>query len=514
MPAQAKDDKGDTMEVDGAAAAGEGDATPETPPRTVVDDLCANVDLLEHAVGQKETQMAIGRLLRQTASARKRMSSRDIRTVADIKLPAGHPAVSAIGPYLSAADDGGMEVDGKANGTSAAAPAAAPTPSPASTIKPVDASALPEAEAYVYLLALMRLLDTDRPTDARDLAGVALDRIATFNRRTLDSIAARVYAYYSLSHERCDSLASIRSRLLALQRTATLRHDEIGQETLLNLLLHNYLHYNLYDHAEKLRSKTQVSVERRNPNQYCRYLYYIGRIRAIQLDYTESKESLQQALRKAPQAAKGFRITLHKWLAMVSLLLGEVPERTHFTVPGMRQALRPYFELAQAIRLGDLKRFKEVASTNDAAFLGDKTHNLVVRLQHNVIRTGLRRLSKAYSKIALSDVAARLALENAAEAELIVAKAIRDGAVDAKLDHARGWMTTSEASDVYATFEPQQAFHSRILFCLNLHNEAVKAKRYKPNEHKESAESAEARKERMQQEQELAKHLQEEDDDF
>ena len=38
-----------------------------------------------------------------------------------------------------------------------------------------------------------------------------------------------------------------RSTLLGLHRTAVLRHDEIGQETLLNLLLRNYLHYNLYD---------------------------------------------------------------------------------------------------------------------------------------------------------------------------------------------------------------------------------------------------------------------------
>ncbi|AQK58998.1 26S proteasome non-ATPase regulatory subunit 3 homolog A [Zea mays] len=36
---------------------------------------------------------------------------------------------------------------------------------------------------------------------------------------------------------------------------ATLHRDELGQETLLNLLLRNYLHYNLYDQAEKLRSK-------------------------------------------------------------------------------------------------------------------------------------------------------------------------------------------------------------------------------------------------------------------
>jgi 26S proteasome regulatory subunit N3 len=35
--------------------------------------------------------------------------------------------------------------------------------------------------------------------------------------------------------------------LLALHRTAHLRHDVMGQEMLLNLLLRNYLHYNLYD---------------------------------------------------------------------------------------------------------------------------------------------------------------------------------------------------------------------------------------------------------------------------
>lgn len=43
-----------------------------------------------------------------------------------------------------------------------------------------------------------------------------------------------------------------RSLLLALHRTAVLRHDEYGQETLLNLLLRNYLHYNLYDQARRI----------------------------------------------------------------------------------------------------------------------------------------------------------------------------------------------------------------------------------------------------------------------
>jgi 26S proteasome regulatory subunit N3 len=61
--------------------------------------------------------------------------------------------------------------------------------------------------------------------------------------------------YYSLAHEMFGELAEVRPTLLSLHRTAALRFDEIGQETILNLLLRNFLHYNLYDQAEKLRSK-------------------------------------------------------------------------------------------------------------------------------------------------------------------------------------------------------------------------------------------------------------------
>ncbi|GKA59631.1 hypothetical protein Tco_0758944 [Tanacetum coccineum] len=39
---------------------------------------------------------------------------------------------------------------------------------------------------------------------------------------------------------------------------------------------------------------------------FCRYLFYLGKIRTIQLEYTYAKESLLQAAREAPVAALGF----------------------------------------------------------------------------------------------------------------------------------------------------------------------------------------------------------------
>lgn len=52
--------------------------------------------------------------------------------------------------------------------------------------------------------------------------------------------------------------------------------------------------------------------------------------------------------------------------------------------------------------------YRKVAQQYDAVFRKDKTHNLINRLRHNVIRTGLRRLSIAYSRISLAEVAKKL----------------------------------------------------------------------------------------------------------
>jgi len=108
----------------------------------------------------------------------------------------------------------------------------------------------------------------------------------------------------------------------------------------------------------------------------------------------------------------------------------------------------------QAVRIGDLELFRAVADKNASVFYADKTHNLIVRLRHNVIRTGLRNISISYSRISLRDVASKLHLDSAtavADAESIVTKAIRDGGIDASVDHSMGWMQSKETGDIYST---------------------------------------------------------------
>jgi len=151
-------------------------------------------------------------------------------------------------------------------------------------------------------------------------------------------------------------------------------------------------------------------------------------------------------------------------------------------------------------------------------FRADKTTNLITRLRRNVIRTGLRRISLAYSSISLTDVAAKLGMsESADDVECIVAKAICDGGIDAALDHEKQLMYSRDTVDIYSTQEPQAAFHARIAFCLDTHNEAVKAMRYPPSSGKKGgSDDGEKAKERNALEAGLAMDIMDDDemDDF
>jgi len=170
-------------------------------------------------------------------------------------------------------------------------------------------------------------------------------------------------------------------------------------------------------------------------------------------------------------------------------------------------------QVTQAVKSGDLGRFGEVLKKFTKQFTADHTYTLITRLHHNVIKTAVKTISLAYSKITFADIGRKLKLDSPEDAEFIVAKAIRDGVIEAELDHEHGIMQSKDTSDVYSTREPQKAFNQRIEWCLDLHNHSVRAMRFPPKSYNKELESAEDRREREAQDLELAKEMAEDDDD-
>lgn len=135
---------------------------------------------------------------------------------------------------------------------------------------------------------------------------------------------------------------------LAAQRTASLRHDSDTEASLINRLLRSYLHYNMYDQADKLVAKTSFPLSAGNP-QFARYHYFVGRIRAVQLNYSDAHVNLQQAIRRAPppKVAPGFYQAVHKLFVVVELLMGDIPDRSLFRHPVLQRTMKAYFDIVQ-----------------------------------------------------------------------------------------------------------------------------------------------------------------------
>lgn len=439
-------------------------------------DIKSNFALLERAVTHFDARFTL-RALRSISSFRKRLTPDIIAQVVTETYPTANTTTDALlkaigkhGATLGKQPASEMEVDNESK----------PSPSKA---KKEPKEIVPEIDLFLSIIVQIYLLDNKSIKQGAQFSEFLTERIHTLNRRTLDSLSARVYFYYSMFAEHTAPLppspaspvVSIRPTLLGALRTAVLRKDIDVQSTVIVILLRNYLATSHISQADLLISHTKFPENASN-NQVARYLYYLGRIRAIQLRYTEAHEHLTAATRKAPSSpcAAGFAQTATKLLLTVELLMGDIPDRATFRLASLERALAPYLLLVQAVRVGNLEEFETSIKEYRDVFRRDGTYTLILRLRQNVIKTGIRMMSLSYSRISLRDICIRLHLDSEESAEYIVAKAIRDGVIEASLDREKGFMKSKEVGDVYATTEPGEAFHDRIRACLALHDESVK----------------------------------------
>ncbi|KAL2866001.1 proteasome regulatory particle lid subunit RPN3 [Aspergillus lucknowensis] len=501
-------DNGQNQEGDVAMEGTEGEETESEidPKAKAIQDIKTNFTLLERAVTHFDPRFTL-RVLRSISSMRKQITPEVLAKVIVDAYPKSSTtalflldAVNQANAFENIGPSTKMEVDSDKN-------------------KSASKEILPEIDVYLSILVQIYLYDRKDIQGGAKFSTSLIDRLRTLNRRTLDSLAARVYFYYSLFFEQIAPLppspaatvTAIRQPLLAALRTAVLRKDVDTQATVMTLLLRNYLSTSHISQADLLISHNHFPSSASN-NQIARYLYYLGRIRAIQLQYTEAHGHLIGATRKSPSShsARGFYQASHKLLVVVELLMGDIPDRAIFRQAALERALHPYFLLVQAVSVGDLDGFLNIVNTYSATFRNDGTYTLILRLRQNVIKTGIRMMSLSYSRISLRDICLRLGLDSEESAEYIVAKAIRDGVIEATLDHERGFMKSKEVGDIYATREPGEVFHERIRACLGLHDESVKAMRFPMNQHRLELKSAQEARER---ERELAKEIQEGDID-
>ena len=96
----------------------------------------------------------------------------------------------------------------------------------------------------------------------------------------MDNYSAILYFYFFRIHEKNNTVVSIREFILESYNRCCVRMDEMGQATLLNLLLRDYLATNQIEAAFNLIEKTSFPETKSN-NEFCKYLLYTGRVKAV-----------------------------------------------------------------------------------------------------------------------------------------------------------------------------------------------------------------------------------------
>uniref|UniRef100_A0A915M8N1 26S proteasome regulatory subunit C-terminal domain-containing protein n=1 Tax=Meloidogyne javanica TaxID=6303 RepID=A0A915M8N1_MELJA len=229
-------------------------------------------------------------------------------------------------------------------------------------------------------------------------------------------------------------------------------------------ILRSFIISNDYEAAERFVSSVKLPESATN-NDWARWFYYLGLIEAMKginlNNYKTAKKYFEIALRKAPtNGAIGFKQEVNKWMVLVMLLIGEIPERSLFRAKEFEKVLLPYMRLTKVVKLGDVE-------VEDA-------HDTVMK----VFKEGILR---------------GMVVTNDPEFK------------------NQPYVKFGEADDQYRGTEPQIEFDKRIKELLDLHSHAVKALRYPDNANPE-VETIEEQRKREQEALEAA--ADEEDDDM
>lgn len=285
---------------------------------------------------------------------------------------------------------------------------------------------IPEFYLFNFLLVLMHLVDKKQHKQLfeSDTLSFLLSYVKSVEGNTISYLRAKSYYYIALIAEKTGYYRTIMNELQSAYRKACLDLDEITQVTLSNCIVRYYLLNNAVEQARNFLSKTKFH-ENVSTHEDSRYLFYLGRINAVQMNYSEAFKHLTNSLRKAPEiCGMGFKIVVQKMLIIVELLMGEVPDVKTFsnnTNIDFRP-LKPYLDLIKAVKQGNLDEFKDVLVKYENMFVKDNNYTLIQRLRHVVIKIGLRKINLSYSRISLKDITEKLKLESEKETEYIIAK--------------------------------------------------------------------------------------------
>ena len=253
-----------------------------------------------------------------------------------------------------------------------------------------------EIYSFIFMIILTRLVDYRQYKECLDAVKHLISFFKSKESLTINTLKAKAYYYLALVTEKLNIQDEIINELQQAYRSACIDMDYISQVTLINCIIRYYLNNKNIEMARSFISKTKY-IENISSYEDARYLFYIGKIEAIQMNYSDSYNNLYNSFRKAPEkTGDGFKNLVNKYLILVQLLMGEIPDiKSLMKSNRVRdyEEFKPYLLMLKIVRQGNLEEFKKGIKIYENFYKKDGTLNLVQRIRQVVIKAGLRKIN-------------------------------------------------------------------------------------------------------------------------
>ena len=157
------------------------------------------------------------------------------------------------------------------------------------------------------MILVTRLIDYKNYDEALNSIKNLISFFKTNESLTTNTLKAKAYYYLAFLTEKLNIQDEIINELQQAYRTACIEMDTISQVTLINCIIRYYLNNKNIEMARSFISKTKY-IDNVSSYEDARYLFYIGKIEAIQMNYSDSYTHLSSSFRKAPEkTGQGFK---------------------------------------------------------------------------------------------------------------------------------------------------------------------------------------------------------------
>lgn len=203
------------------------------------------------------------------------------------------------------------------------------------------------------------------------------------------------------------------------------------------------------------------------------YFYYGGCIYGAMKQYDSALFFLEQALTVPALVISQIMIESYKKFILISLISkGKLPNLPKYTSRIVINQIKPlcasYHELALAFINFDFEKLNTLCQKYHNSFQADNNLGLIKQLQQSFYKKNIQRLTKTFITLSLSDMAQKVKLPSAKEAETYMLNMIKDGEIFATINQKDGMVSFHDNPEKYDNPQIMENLTKQMFACIEM----------------------------------------------